>query len=124
MKILAHMLACMAAIFLMQLILPDMIEYAAPLTAVAAGLVLWAVNTLIRPVIKLVTLPLTLLTLGLFSLVVNTLMVLLVDYLVPGISLSGFLAAFILALIVSVLQIVIYKLFKEDRKDRKVRKDR
>jgi putative membrane protein len=115
MKILAHMLACIAAIFLMQLILPDMIQYASPLTVVAAGLVLWAVNTLIRPVIKLVTLPLTLLTLGLFSLVVNTLMVLLVDYLVAGISLSGFPAAFILALLVSVLQIVIIKQFHEDR---------
>ncbi len=115
MKILAHMLACIAAIFLMQLILPDMIQYTSPLTVVTAGLILWGVNTLIRPIIKLIALPLTLLTLGLFSLVINTLMVLLVDYVVTGISLSGFVAAFILALIVSVLQVVIIKLFHEDR---------
>jgi len=69
----------------------------------------------VRPVVKLLTLPLTLLTLGLFSLVVNTLMVLLVDSLVPGIALNGFWAAFVLALFVSVLQMVIIRLFHEDR---------
>ena len=115
MKALAHLLACIAAIFLMQLLLPDWIEFSSPLTAVATGLVLWIVNTLVRPVVKLLTLPLTLLTLGLFSVVVNTLMVLLVDYLVPGIALNGFWAALVLALIVSVLQVVIIRLFHEDR---------
>ena len=115
MKLLAHLLACIAAIFLMQVMLPDLIQYDSAFVVVAAGLILWVVNTLVRPIIKLVTLPLTILTLGPFSLVINTMMVLLVDYLVPGINLSGFFAGLLLALIVSVLQVVIIKLFHEDR---------
>lgn len=118
MKTLAHLIACIAAIFLMEAILPDMIQFASPWTVVAAGLLLWIVNTLIRPIIKLLTLPLTLLTLGLFSLVVNTLMVMLVDYLVPGVTMSGFWAWFVLALLVAVLQVVISRLFREDRRQK------
>ena len=93
-----------------------MSQYSEPRVVVADGLILWFVNTLIRPVIKLLTLPLTLLTLGLFSLVINTLLVMLVDALVGGISLSGFWAALILAVIVSVMQMVIGKLFRDKRR--------
>ena len=115
MKILAHLLACIAAIFLMEVLLPDFVQYQSYLAVVAAGVLLWLVNSLVRPVVKLLTLPLTMVTLGLFSLVVNTLMVLLVDLLVPSISVNGFCAALLLALLVSVLHMLLVKLFREDR---------
>ena len=119
MKLLVNLIACIAAIFLMQILLPDMIQYSEPLVVVVAGLILWIVNTLIRPIIKILTLPLTLLTLGLFSLVINTLLVMLVDALVGGLSLSGFWAALILAVIVSVVQMAIGRLFREERKSKR-----
>jgi putative membrane protein len=43
-------------------------------TALIAALVLGLINTLIRPVLVLLTLPVTLLTLGLFILVINGLL--------------------------------------------------
>jgi putative membrane protein len=64
----------------------------------AAGLLLGLANTLVRPVLVLLTLPLTLVTLGLFLVVVNAIVLLMVAALVPGFAIddlfwSGILAA-------------------------------
>ena len=53
-------------------------------TAVVVAVVLGLVNTVIKPVLILLTFPITILTLGLFLLVINALMVLLTAKLVPG----------------------------------------
>jgi putative membrane protein len=73
-----------------------------PATLVLAGLLLGVINAIVRPIIVILTLPLTLLTLGLFLLVVNALMLGLTALLLPGFHLSGFSAAFLAALIVTV----------------------
>jgi len=72
-------------------------------SALAAVLVLGLVNTLIRPLVLLLTLPLTILTLGLFALVVNALMFKLTSFLVPGFSVTGAWAAIGGALLYSLL---------------------
>jgi putative membrane protein len=62
--------------------------------ALAVGaVVLSLVNTVVRPVLTILTLPLTVLTLGLFYLVVNGLAFGLAAALVPGFTVSSFLAA-------------------------------
>jgi putative membrane protein len=71
-------------------------------TLVLAGLLLGAVNAIVRPVVLILTLPITLVTLGLFLLVVNTAMLGLVAAVLPGFKLAGFWAAFWAALLVSV----------------------
>ena len=58
-----------------------------------AGLLLGVVNSVVRPLLIVITLPITLLTLGLFLLVINALMLLLVAALVRGFTLSGFWTA-------------------------------
>jgi putative membrane protein len=58
----------------------------------------------------LLTLPLTILTLGLFLLVVNALMFWLVGALVPGFRISGFGAALLGSLLLTVLNILIDRL--------------
>ena len=72
-------------------------------TALIASLVLALLNTLLKPILFLLTLPLTILTLGLFLLVLNALMLWLASVLVPGFHLHGFgttlLASLILALV-------------------------
>jgi putative membrane protein len=73
-----------------------------------SGLLLGIANTLIRPVLVLLTLPVTVLTLGLFLLVINGLMLMLVAWLVPGFTLAGFWPAVGIALFVSVISSVIY----------------
>ncbi|MEQ1575912.1 MAG: phage holin family protein [Vicinamibacterales bacterium] len=86
--------------------------------ALAAGAILGLVNALVRPVLLLLTLPLTLLTLGLFIFVVNAICLGLTAALVPGFDVSGFLAAFLGALLVSVVSWLLNGLFVGKTHDR------
>ena len=72
-------------------------------TALIAALALGFLNTLIRPILLLLTLPITLLTLGLFALVINGLMFWLAAQFIQGFSVTSFGAAFIAALLFSVV---------------------
>ncbi len=71
-------------------------------TLLFAALLLGFVNALVRPIVLLITLPLTLITLGLFILIVNAAMFSLVAAMLDGFRLSGFGAAMLGALVVSI----------------------
>ena len=75
----------------------------APMTLVVAAVLMGIVNAFIRPLLILLTLPFTVVTLGLFLLVVNAAMLALVAWLLPGIHVAGFWAAFWGALVVSIV---------------------
>jgi len=77
-----------------------------PATLILAGLLLGVVNSVVRPIAILLTLPMTLLTLGLFLLVINAGMVALVAWMLPGMHVAGFRAAFWTALLVSLVSFV------------------
>jgi putative membrane protein len=79
------------------------ISISSPGTLVLAALLMGVVNALVRPLAVLLTLPLTILTLGIFLLIVNAAMFGLVAWLLPGFAVSGFLAALLGWLIVSVV---------------------
>ena len=64
------------------------------------GLVLLAVNLVLKPVLLLITLPFNILTFGLFSFVVNALTIMLASGLVPGISMGGFWSSMLTALFI------------------------
>lgn len=71
--------------------------------AIIVGIVLGIVNTVVKPILVLLTLPITIVTLGLFAFVINALMVLLVDALIPGFSVASFWTAIIFSLVLSVV---------------------
>ena len=71
--------------------------------ALIAALLLGLVNTLIRPLLVLITLPITILTLGLFTLVINALLFWFVATFVEGFRVAGFWSAFWGALLYSVI---------------------
>ena len=73
------------------------------LSAIVAALVLGLVNTLIRPVLVLLTLPVTVISLGLFILVINALLFWAVTHFVDGIAVSGFVSAFIASIVYSII---------------------
>ena len=75
--------------------------------AMGAALVLGLLNTLVRPVLVLLTLPVTILTLGLFLFVVNALMFWAAASLLDGLNVAGFGAALIGSLIYSLCSMVI-----------------
>jgi putative membrane protein len=72
-------------------------------TALIAALVLGLVNTLIRPVLVLLTLPVTFLSLGLFILVINGFLFWGVAQLVGGFHVEGFFSAMLAAILYSVI---------------------
>ncbi len=72
-------------------------------TALLAALLLGLVNTLVRPILILLTLPVTFLTLGLFIFVINGLMFWLVADLVQGFQVASFGAAILAAIVYSVI---------------------
>lgn len=77
-----------------------------PSTLLLAGVLLGVVNAVVRPVAILLTLPMTIFSLGLFLLVINAGMVGLVAWMLPGMHVAGFWAAFWTALIVSVVSVI------------------
>ena len=79
------------------------IELAGFGSAVAAALMLGLINTLVRPVLAILTLPLTVLTLGLFYLVLNALLFWLASALLPGFHVGGFFAALVGAVLYGVI---------------------
>ncbi len=72
-------------------------------TALVAALVLGFVNTLIRPLVVLLTLPATVVTLGLFIFVINGLMFWFVASFVKGFSVAGFWSAFFGAIVYALI---------------------
>lgn len=75
--------------------------------ALVASLVWGLVNTVIRPIVNLVTLPINILTVGLFTFVVNGFLLWLVADVVNGFSVEGILAGIIGALVLSVISSVL-----------------
>ena len=72
-------------------------------SALLAALLLGLVNSVLRPVLLLLTLPVTLLTLGLFIFVINGLMFWLAGSMIEGFAVGGFWPAVIGSLLYSVV---------------------
>jgi putative membrane protein len=72
-------------------------------TALIAALVLGLINTLIRPLLVILTLPVTLLTLGLFIFVINGLLFWWVGSFVQGFHVSGFWSGVFGAIVYSLI---------------------
>ncbi len=121
MKVILRILINAAALWLAATIVPG-IHAGGAGSILAIALVFGFVNVLIRPVMKLLTCPVILLTLGLFTLVVNALMLMLTAWIGRAFGIDfrvdGFIAAFLGALIVSVVATVLdWALVNERRSD-------
>lgn len=62
-------------------------------TAVLVAIVLAFLNTIVKPILTILSLPITFFTLGLFLLVINGLIILFADKLVVGFKVDGFWTA-------------------------------
>ncbi|HEY4962169.1 MAG TPA: phage holin family protein [Terriglobales bacterium] len=76
--------------------------------ALIAAVVIGLINATLGLLLKLITLPLTLITLGVFWWVVNACMLMVAShFLAPEFMVSGFLAAFIGAILLSLVNVVL-----------------
>lgn len=79
-------------------------------SAMIAALVIGLLNTVVRPILVILTLPVTLVTVGLFLFVINGLMFWMASGMLGGFHVTGFWAAMLGALIYSVLGLLIDRL--------------
>ena len=77
-------------------------------------IILAIVNTLIKPVISIISLPINIVTLGLFSIVINGFMVYIVDRLVSGFTVDSFLYCIFFAVILSIMHFGLSIFNRED----------
>ncbi|MDP3982684.1 MAG: phage holin family protein [bacterium] len=111
MKTILNLVLQAVAVYATAYIIPS-VHVADAITALIVALLLAVVNTILKPVLILLTLPVTIITLGLFTFVINALLVLLVDRLVAGFSVDGFLTALIFSFIVSFISSALNAIFK------------
>jgi putative membrane protein len=115
-RFLVHLAVSGLALWIVARIVPG-VTVETPIPLVLAALVLGIVNTLVRPILFVLTLPITCLTLGLFYLVVNGIAFGLTAWLVPGFEVDGLLPAVLGALCVSVLSWVLGLVVPGPRRD-------
>ncbi len=82
--------------------------------ALLVALVLAVLNTLVKPILVILTIPLTILTLGLFLLVINAVIILMAGSLLEGFHVDGFWSALFFSIIVSVIM-SIYESTSKDK---------
>ena len=117
MKIIVRWLLLAAALLLVQRVYSG-VSVDSYTAALIAALVLGLFNTLVRPLLVLLTLPVTLLTLGLFLFVINALMFWAAASVLQGFNVAGFGAALIGSLIYSlcgmVIDVAVERVFNRD----------
>jgi putative membrane protein len=82
-------------------------------SALIAALVIGLINATLGFFLKVVTFPLAILTLGIFWLVVNALMLRFATWFVPGFRIDTFWDAFIGAIVLMLVNLVLRKLVRE-----------
>ena len=106
MKIIVRWLLLAAALLLVGYLYPGVIVKSFG-SAMIAAFVIGLFNTLLRPVLVLLTLPVTLVTLGLFLFVINAAMFYMAARVLSGFNVAGFGAALIGSLIYSLCGMII-----------------
>jgi len=78
--------------------------------AVIAAIILGVLNTIVKPVLVLLTLPVTIVTLGLFIFIINAALFMFAASFIEGFTVNGFIPALLGSLIVTVVSTVGNKL--------------
>jgi putative membrane protein len=121
MTFLVRLIVNALALWVATLLVPGVTYAGGVVPLFGVALVFGVVNAIIRPVAKILTFPIIILTLGIFALVLNGLMLMLTsalsDALGLGFHVSGFWAAFLGALVVSVVSTALSLLVRKRRDD-------
>jgi putative membrane protein len=106
-----HWLLNAAALWVAAWLLPGLDFQGTLLQLLMVAAVFGIVNSLLRPILTVLTCPLIVVTLGLFTLVINALMLLLTGWLSVrwdlGFTVTGFWAAFFGGLVVGLVSVVL-----------------
>lgn len=116
MKIIIHWFLSAVAIVITAYLLPEEAIFVQSFfVALVVALILGFLNTVIRPILVILTLPIEVLTLGLFTFVINALLVLLTSSIVAGFQVKSFWWALLFSLILSLVSGIL-RLFEPKKK--------
>lgn len=73
-------------------------------------------NITVKPLLIILTIPVTVFTLGLFLLVINAVIILIADYIIPGVMIEGFWWALLFSLVVSIFNSIFTSLSSDKSK--------
>ena len=123
MKLLIRWVIASLALFAAAWLVPGItVEGSGWVVYAVMAVILGLVNAIVRPLLKILTCPLIILTLGLFTLVINGVTLWLASAIAQswfgvGFKVDGFWPAFLGALIVSIITIILSALVREERAD-------
>ena len=92
-------------------------------TLIISAIVLSLINIYLKPIIKIIMLPVNFITLGLFTLFINAFLLIFVESLVKGFYIDKFSTAFIGALLLSIIYLIVEKFVIVRNKDFYNKKD-
>ncbi|MBL7912657.1 MAG: phage holin family protein [Bacteroidia bacterium] len=108
------------AVFIVANILPHVTvdDY---LSALMVAVVLAFLNTIVKPILTILTIPITVFTLGLFLLAINAFIIIFAEKLVSGFHVDGFWWALLFSLILSLITGILNALFGVNDKPKRDR---
>ena len=113
-RFLIRWFVCSFGLWVAAALLQDRISYDGRLhVIVIAGLVLALVNTVIKPLVVILSLPAILFSLGLFMIVINGFMVVLAGWLYSGLEVAGFGTAMLAGLIIGLVNYLVSTILEE-----------
>jgi putative membrane protein len=86
---------------------------------VVAGLVLFLANAIIRPIVIILTLPAVILTLGILLLFINAFTLWIADKIVPPFEVSGFWTYLGSVIIIWLVNMIVYGIFRPENRETK-----
>mgnify|MGYP005827493025 FL=1 len=115
MNLIIRLLLTAVAVIVLSKILPG-VQVVDFTSAIIIAVVLAILNSVLKPILVILTFPITVVTLGLFLLAINAGIIMLADYLLDGFAVSGFWIALLFSLLLSLMQSVLYSLLDKDIK--------
>ncbi len=115
MRLLLHWILSAVAVWIVAHVVPG-ISVSGPVAALIAAAVIGLVNATLGLLLKILTFPLTIVTLGLFWFVIHALMLEVAAAFVRGFQVRGFVAAFIGAILLSIVSSLLQWLIMPSRR--------
>jgi putative membrane protein len=113
-RFLIRWFVCGLGIWIAAGLLGDKLEYDQRFTVIiGAGFVLAVVNSIIKPIIVLLSLPAILFSLGLFMIVINGLMVVIASWLYPALHVTNFVAAMLAGMIIGLVNYLVNTILED-----------
>ncbi|HET8669051.1 MAG TPA: phage holin family protein [Candidatus Saccharimonadales bacterium] len=116
-RFLTRWLVCSLGLWIASGILGAGVDYGDSISVVIiAGLILAVVNSVLRPIVVILSLPAILFTLGLFMVVINGLMVFLVSKFYPSLEITSFWMAILAGMIIGLVNYLVTAILENREK--------